>query len=67
MIHAVATLCAIVNPNGLGVSRMNENAPLGSRIPADDSRLRANWWAVHAFNRAISNERNKNENSDKIR
>ncbi len=38
---------------------MNENAPLRSRIPADDSRLRASWRAVHAFNRATSNEINK--------
>jgi trimeric autotransporter adhesin len=38
---------------------MNENAPLRSRIPADDSRLRANWRAVHAFNRVTSNEINK--------
>jgi len=45
-------------PIGLGVSQMNENAPQRIRIPADDSRLRANWWAVHAFNRATSKEIN---------
>jgi hypothetical protein len=38
---------------------MNENTPLRIRIPADDSRPRANWWAVHAFNRANSNQINK--------
>jgi hypothetical protein len=46
------------NPTGLGVSQMNENAPLRIRISAD-SRPRANWWAVHAFNRANSNQLNK--------
>ncbi len=47
---------------------MNENAPLGTGIPADDSRPRANWWAVHAFNRAkFQSNKQKNENSDKIR
>jgi hypothetical protein len=59
MIDAGPALRAIVNPNGLGVSQMNENAPLWSRIPADDPYPRANWWAVHAFDRATSNEINK--------
>ena len=34
---------------------MNENALRRIRIPADDSRLCANWGAVHAFNRVTSN------------
>src|SRR5262245_39256555 len=38
---------------------MNENASLRIDIPADDFRLRANWRAVHAFNRATFNEINK--------
>ena len=59
MIDAGPALRAIVNQNGPGLSQMNENAPLGSRIPADDSRLRASWRAVHAFNRVNSNQMNK--------
>src|SRR5215510_6030955 len=38
---------------------MNENGPFRSVIPAGDIRLRANWRAVHAFNRATFNEINK--------
>ena len=38
---------------------MNENAPLRIAFLSDDSRLRANWRAVHAFNRVTSNEINK--------
>src|SRR5215475_11751497 len=38
---------------------MNEDAALRIRIHADDFRLRANWRAVHAFNRANSNQINK--------
>ena len=46
---------------------MNENAPLRIAFASDDSRLRANWRAVHAFNRVTSNEINQNnENSNKI-
>jgi uncharacterized coiled-coil protein SlyX len=47
------------NPTGPGFSQMNENASLRMRIPADDSRLRANWRAVHAFNKVKPNESNK--------
>ena len=35
------------------------NALSADRISSDDSRLRANWRAVHAFNRVTSNEINK--------
>jgi len=52
-------LSAIVNPTGPGFSQINENAIQRIGIPADDSQLRANWWAVHAFNRATSNEINQ--------
>jgi len=52
-------LSAIVNQIGPGFSQINENAIQWIGIPADDSRLRANWWAVHAFNRATSNEINQ--------
>ena len=38
---------------------MNENPPRWMCIPPDDSCLRANWWAVRAFNRATLKEINK--------
>jgi trimeric autotransporter adhesin len=41
---------------------MNENALRRIGIPADDSRLRANWWAVHAFNGVNSNQMKKMKN-----
>ena len=41
---------------------MNENVPLRIGIPADDSQLRVNWWAIRVFNRANSNEKNKMKN-----
>src|SRR6266403_383344 len=52
-------LHVILNVTGPGFSQMNENALGRISIPADDSRLRANWRAVHAFNRANSNQINK--------
>src|SRR6266550_6506031 len=52
-------LHVILNVTGPGFSQMNENALGRISIPADDCRLRANWRAVHAFNRANSNQINK--------
>jgi hypothetical protein len=40
-----------------GLSQMNEKPILGHRIFSDDFWLRANWRAVHAFNRATSNQK----------
>ena len=55
MIHAGAALRAIVNPNGLGVSHMNETLLCGAAflrmIPGSVRTGRA----VHAFDRATSN------------
>src|SRR6266550_7384710 len=47
-----------LNPTEPGFSHMNENALRRIGIPADDSRLPANWRAVHAFNRVTSNQIN---------
>jgi hypothetical protein len=60
-------LRAILNPTGLGFSQMNENALRRIAFLWMIPQFRANWGAVHAFNRANSKQMNKkNENSSKI-
>lgn len=67
MIDAGPALRAVLNPDGLGVSQMNENALLRSRIPADDSHLRANWVGSSRVQQGnLQRNKQKNENSNKI-
>jgi hypothetical protein len=59
MIHAGAALHAIVNPNGLGISHMNETLLCGAAFVRMIPGSVRTGGAVHAFNRATSKEINK--------